>query len=31
VFSDFDRVGEHALDMIDSSDQVAWSGWVGLW
>jgi hypothetical protein len=29
TFADFDCVREHALDTIDPSDQVAWSGWVG--
>jgi hypothetical protein len=29
AFADFDCVGEHALDTIDPSDQVARSGWVG--
>jgi hypothetical protein len=29
TFADFDRVGEHAFDTIDPSDQVARSGWVG--
>jgi hypothetical protein len=27
VFTDFDRVGEHAFDTIDPRDQVARSGW----
>jgi hypothetical protein len=31
AFTDFDRVGERALNTIDPSDQVVWSGCVGLW
>jgi hypothetical protein len=30
TFTAFDRVGEHAFDTIDPSDQVARSGWAGL-
>jgi hypothetical protein len=29
MLADFDRVGEHALDTINPSDQIARSGWVG--
>jgi hypothetical protein len=29
AFTDFDCVGEHALDTIDPGDQVTRSGWVG--
>jgi hypothetical protein len=29
VFTDLDRVGEHALNTIKSPDQVGRSGWVG--
>jgi hypothetical protein len=28
ALTDFDRIGEHALDTIDPGDQVARSGWV---
>jgi hypothetical protein len=30
ALTDFECVREHVLDTIDSSDQVARSGWVGL-